>query len=113
LTTSVEGKASSLIAHSVALFESGGGNRTAEADLLIVNRTFQNDARSLGLLDQLKNGYSSRHIEDRVISEGTTLRQNDARIRRASSEAGQTLGPKEPQFIPVRKARENYLAQGG
>ena len=113
LTSSLEGHASSLIAHVIADFEATGGKRGAESDLLVVNQTFQNDARSLGLLDELKNGYASRHIEDRVIGEGAVLRENDVRIRRAAVAAGTTLPPKDPQFIPVKKAKAAYLAESG
>ncbi len=113
LTSSLEGHASSLIAHAIAAFEQDGGNRAAEADLLAVNQTFQNDARSLGLLDELKNGYAARHIEDRVIGEGAVLRDNDARIRRAAAAAGSNLSDRSPQFVPVSRAKAAYLAETG
>jgi len=96
LTSSKEGEALSLSAQAIAQLEVSGGNREASAELLQVVKAYQDDARSLGLLDSLLSGYSTRHIEDRVVTESVSLKMLDRRIKRAS---GATESSSESVFV--------------
>lgn len=109
LTATIEGQLTQLVACIVALSREGGGNPIAEAELLIVNEVFQDDARSLGLLDRLLHDYADAHVEEQLEVQAAKLKENEARIQRAAAALGETVDSTTAQFIPAKQAKEQKL----
>lgn len=111
LTTSLEGQLTQLVACTVAIARESGGNPVAEAELLLVNEVFRDEARSLGLLDELLHNYAENHIEDQVEAEAAKLKENEARIQRAAEALGESVDGAQAQFIPPKEAKMKKLQE--
>lgn len=109
LTTTLEGQLITLVACIVKTARENGGNPVAEAELLLAKEMFEDDARSLALLDELMNDYADAHIEEQIEVEAAKIKENEARIKRAAEALGESTSTAESRFIPPKQAKEAKL----
>lgn len=110
LTASLEGQLTALVAKTIEITRSTGGNPVAEAELAVVQALFQDEARNLGLVDSLLNDNGSAHIEERLEVDAPRYKESEARLQRAAAALEVQADPAEATFVPASTAKAKKLS---
>lgn len=113
LTASLEGQLASLVARLTAIARANGGNPVAEAELVVVQELFQDEARNLGLVDSLLNDNAAAHIEERLEVDAPRYKESEARLQRAAAAMEVRADPAEATFVPASTAKARKSAAIG